>query len=77
MRTLAIVRDAALIVCALTLTLTTLYFANEYRELKSDLATIRSILSGEARERVREQVERSVDSLRDRARERLGRDKDK
>ena len=73
MRTLAIVRDAALIVCALTLTLTTLYFANEYRELKSDLAAIRSILSGEARERVREQV----DSLRDRARERLGRDKEK
>jgi hypothetical protein len=75
MRALAIVRDIALIVCAVTLSLTTLYFANEYRELRSDLQAIRSVLSGEARDRVREKVEESADQLRERARERFGRDK--
>jgi hypothetical protein len=75
MRILAIVRDVALIVCAITLAVTTLYFANEYRELRSDLAAIRSVLSGEARERVREKVGTSIDNLRERARERFGREK--
>ena len=85
MRILAIVRDVALIVCAVTLTLTTLYFANEYRELRADLAALRA-LPGELRERVRDRIEGSgerlreraqdsADKLRERARERFGRDK--
>ena len=85
MRILAIVRDVALIVCAVTLTLTTLYFANEYRELRADLAALRA-LPGELRERVRDRIEGSgerlreraqdsADKLKERARERFGRDK--
>ena len=56
MRILAIVRNVALIICAVTLTLTTLYFANEYRELRADLAALRA-LPGELRERVRDRIE--------------------
>ena len=85
MRILAIVRDVALIICAATLTLTTLYFANEYRELRADLAALRA-LPGELRERVRDRIEgsgerlrerarESADKLREGARERFGRDK--
>ena len=85
MRILAIVRNVALIICAVTLTLTTLYFANEYRELRADLAALRA-LPGELRERVRDRIEGtgerlreraqdSADKLRERAREQFGRDK--
>ena len=85
MRILAIVRDVALIVCAVTLTVTTLYFANEYRELRADLAALRA-LPAELRERVRDRIEGSgerlreraqdsTDKLKERARERFGRDK--
>lgn len=85
MRILAITRDVALILCAVTLTATTLYFANEYRQLRADLAAIRT-LPGEMRERLRERVEGSGERLRervegagerlrDRVREKVGRDK--
>jgi hypothetical protein len=85
MRILAVVRDVALIVCAVTLTLTTLYFANEYRALRADLAALRA-LPAELRERVRDRIEGtgerlreraqdSADKLRERAKERFGRDK--
>jgi DNA anti-recombination protein RmuC len=66
MRILAIVRDVALIVCAVTLTATTLYFANEYRTLRADLAALRA-LPAEMRERLRERVEESGERLRDKA----------
>ena len=71
MRILAIVRDVALIICAITLTLTTLYFANEYRELRADLAALRG-LPGEMRERLRERIEESGERLRERARDKAG-----
>lgn len=66
MRILAIVRDVALIVCAITLTVTTLYFANEYRALRADLAALRALPS-ELRERVRDRIEGTGDRLRDKA----------
>ena len=66
MRILAIVRDVALIVCAVTLTLTTLYFANEYRALRADLAALRA-LPAELRERVRDRIEGTGERLRDKA----------
>jgi ElaB/YqjD/DUF883 family membrane-anchored ribosome-binding protein len=66
MRILAIVRDVALIVCAVTLTVTTLYFANEYRTLRADLAALRA-LPGEVREGLRERIEGSGERLRERA----------
>jgi DNA anti-recombination protein RmuC len=75
MRILAIVRDVALIVCAVTLTVTTLYFANEYRTLRADLAALRA-LPAEMRERLRDKAgdlqERAKDSagqLRERAKD--------
>ena len=68
MRILAIVRDVALIVCAVTLTVTTLYFANEYRALRADLAALRA-LPGEVRERLKERVRDSTDTLREKARD--------
>jgi len=85
MRILAIMRDVALILCAITLTATTLYFANEYRQLRADLAAIRA-LPGEWRERMRDRVEGSGERLRERVegagerlrervKERIGRDK--
>jgi len=71
MRILAIVRDVALIVCAVTLTVTTLYFANEYRTLRADLAALRA-LPAEMRERLRERIEESGERLRERARDKAG-----
>jgi DNA anti-recombination protein RmuC len=65
MRILAIVRDIALIVCAITLTLTTVYFANEYRGLRADLAALRA-LPAELSERIRDRIEASGEQLRDR-----------
>jgi hypothetical protein len=85
MRALAIVRDVALVVCAVVVTATTLYFANEYRALRADLTALRA-LPGELRERLKDRIEGSgerlrdraqdsADKLRERARERFGRDK--
>lgn len=88
MRILAIVRDVTLIVCAVVLAATTLYFANEYREFRADMRALRTAFSAENRERIRERVGESAERLKDRVgdsadrfkervRDRFGRDKDK